>query len=154
MQAQLQQQAERLQQEAAANLAKEVGAARLAAEQAANESFRERDAQLVREKAAVDGELAATRRQLDEANERAGAAERRALELEVSSRREAEHDREERFQEVEGKLGSVADEAGTTSQRAREDAAAVVGAEPPAPPEPEPAPPPARRPSPSHRARA
>ena len=45
-----------------------------------------------------EAELAATRRQLDEANERAAAAERRADEAERGARAELAREREQRFQ--------------------------------------------------------
>jgi len=74
---------------------------------------------LIRERAAIEGELASTRRQLDEAHERAAAAERRATELEIEARRQTEREREGRLQEIEGKIGDVVEQAGNVAERAR-----------------------------------
>ena len=46
-------------------------------------------------------------------------AERRAIQMEVETRRESEREREERFQEIEGKIGAVTERASGASLRAR-----------------------------------
>jgi DNA uptake protein ComE-like DNA-binding protein len=79
----------------------------------------------------VDSELVATRRELEEALQRAAAAERRALEIELGSGRVSEREREERFRELEGKLAEVEQFAEATSERVRQsDTGALVGGVP------------------------
>ncbi len=91
---------------------REVAAAFATFETEARETLRSREQELIRERAAIEGELAAMRRRFDEAHERAVAAERRAAEIEIESRREIERERESRFQEIEGRIGQVAERAG------------------------------------------
>ena len=78
----------------AITVASELAAARATSEQDAREALRTREEELIRERAAIEGELAATRRQLEEAHERAAAAERRATEAEIEAKREIERERE------------------------------------------------------------
>ena len=104
-------QAERLGKETDARVASEVAAARATADQQSKEALLAREEELVRTHAATEGELAATRRQLEEANARAAAAERRANEIEAESRREVARERELRFQEIEGKIGDLDERA-------------------------------------------
>ena len=116
---QLAEQAKKLEAEAESRLQKELAAARRTAEQEAKDAYRVREEKLEREKTAIDGELAATRRQLDEARDRAEAAERRVTEAEQDAHSELERERELRFQAVEGRLGEINDMASGVSERAR-----------------------------------
>ena len=94
---------------------REVAAAIATAETEAREARRSREQELIRERSAIEGELAATKRRLDEAHERAVAAERRATEVEIEARREIERERETRFQEIEGRIGQVVERAGSAA---------------------------------------
>src|SRR3954447_5903298 len=105
--AQLAAQADRLRTEADARVAKEVASAREDAEREAREAYRVREEEIERARAAIEGELAATRRQLDEAHDRALAAERRATQIESEANREVERERELGFKAIEGRIGEV-----------------------------------------------
>jgi len=121
-------------------VAKEVASAREGAEREARESYRIREEEIERAKAAIEGELAATRRQLDEAHDRALAAERRATQIETETRQEVERERELRFKAIEGRIGEVTDMASGATERARATDVGSPSAAPPTPAEPEPEP--------------
>ena len=128
---------------------REVAAAIATSETEARETLRSREQELIRERSAIEGELAATKRRLDEAHERAVAAERRATEVEIEARREIERERETRFQEIEGRIGQVVERAGSAAADiAPPDWVMEAPAQPAVEPEPEPAPEPAPAPAP------
>ncbi len=116
---QLAEQGQKLQANAESRLQKELATARRAAEKEGKDAYRAREENLEREKVAIEDELAATRRQLDEAHAAAAAAERRAAQAEQEAHRERERERELRYQAVEGRLGEIDALASGAAKRAR-----------------------------------
>ena len=130
---------------------REVAAAIATSGTEAREALRSREQELIRERSAIEGELAATKRRLDEAHERAVAAERRATEVEIEARREIERERETRFEEIEGRIAQVVERAGSAAGEIAPpdwvmEAPAQPAVEPEAAVEPEPEPQPAPAP--------
>jgi DNA uptake protein ComE-like DNA-binding protein len=78
-----------------------------------------REAELREESSRLEDELRLTSRQLEEAQDRAAAAERRLREVQVEARREIERERELRHREIEARLGEVAERATGAEERAR-----------------------------------
>jgi DNA uptake protein ComE-like DNA-binding protein len=126
---------DRVRAEAEARLEREVAAARATTETKARQALRTREEELIRERATIEGKLAATRRQLDEPHEGAVVAEPRASEVEIEPAAAPEHE----DQELAPPAWVMAEATEATEPTVEEAEAAVEPEpEPEAEPEPEP----------------